>query len=162
MANAFLSRQPKDQALQGVAALTQQLQDMGTMDTGKALRAAVRAGMRPALLAARVVAPISKKPHRVYTGEIVQPGYLKSTLRQITTLSADKQRATALMGPRKKSFYGTSFVEIGTSRAPPHPWLRPAFFATQEAQKAALAAKLAAYVAKVTAARGLSHVDSDP
>lgn len=146
-----------DQALQGVSNVIRQLQDLGTHDTGNALRAGVRAGMRPALLAARIKCPVSKKPHRVYTGEIVQPGFARDSLRTITTVSPDRQRATALMGPRKKAFYATSFVEIGTSRAPPHPWLRPAFYSTQEAQKAALAAKLQAYYAKVAAGGGKSQ-----
>jgi HK97 gp10 family phage protein len=151
-----------DQALKGVAALITKLQDIGALDDGKALRAGVRAGMRPALLAAREKIPVSRKPHRVYTGEIVQPGFAKSTLRIITTVSPDKQQATALMSVRKKAFYATSFVELGTSRASPQPWLRPAFYSTQEAIKQALADKLAAYLAKVQANSGAGKTSSDP
>ncbi len=153
-----------DTALKGVSALITQLQDISTLDTGKALRAGVRAGMRPALLAARAKIPVSKKPHRIsktYGGGIVQPGYAKSTLRIITTLSADKQQAKALMSVRKPAFYAVSFVEIGTSKAPAYPWLRPAFYNSQEQQKQALAAKLAAYLAKVIARRGAGSTPSD-
>jgi HK97 gp10 family phage protein len=151
-----------DTALKGVASLVAQLQDIGTLDTGKALRAGVRAGMRPALLAARVKIPVSKKQHKVYTGETVQPGYARDSLRIITTVSTDKQQARALMGPRKKAFYATSFVEIGTSRAPAHAWIRPAFYSTQGQQKQALADKLAAYLKKVSANKGGGSTSSDP
>jgi HK97 gp10 family phage protein len=137
-----------DQALQGVSALIQKLQDLSLLDEGKALRAAVRAGMKPALQAAQNRAPVSEKPHKVYTGETVQPGFLKANIAMATHVSADKQQAYALMGPRKKAFYGSLFVELGTSRAPAHPWLRPAFYATQEEQKEALAAALRAYLEK--------------
>lgn len=149
-----------DQALKGTAELVAKLRDLKSLDDGKALRAAVRAGMRPALLSARVKIPVSKKPHKVYTGETVEPGFAKKSLRIITTTSPDKQKATALMGPRKKAFYATSFVEIGTSRAPAHPWIRPAFYSTQDAQKRALADKLRAYVEKVAASKGTGGTSS--
>jgi HK97 gp10 family phage protein len=137
-----------DAALQGVSALIQKLKDLSLLDDGKALRAAVRAGMKPALKSAQERAPQSARSHKVYTGEKVEPGFLKANLRVVTTLSADKQQAVALLGPRKKAYYGTQFVEIGTSRAPAHPWLRPAFYAKQEEEKTALADSLRAYLAK--------------
>lgn len=154
-----------DAALQGVAALIQKLRDVGSLDDGKALRAAVRAGMRPALLAARSKIPIAKKPYRlskVYGGGKVDPGYAQKAIRMITTVSPDKQQASALMGVRKKAFFAVSFVELGTSKMAAEPWLRPAFYSTQEAQKEALAAKLAAYLAKVSAATGTASTSSDP
>jgi HK97 gp10 family phage protein len=154
-----------DQALKGVAELVAKLRDIKSLDDGKALRAGVRAGMRPALLAARASIPISPKPYRLakaYGRELVQPGYAQHALRVVTTVSPDKQQATALLGVRKKAFYAVQFVERGTSRAPAHPWLRPAFYSTQEAQKQALAAKLAAYLAKVVAKQGSGSTSSDP
>jgi|SRR5882724_3996362 len=154
-----------DQALKGVANVIAQLRDIGKLDDGKALRAGVRAGMRPALLAARVKIPISKKPHRLsktYGSKIVQPGYAKSTLRVITTVSPDKQKAAALMSTRKPAFYATVFVELGTKYITAQPWLRPAFYSTQEQQKQALAAKLNAYLLKVSANKGGGNTPSDP
>ncbi len=143
-----------DQALKGVAALTAQLRDIGTLDTGKALRAGVRAGMRPALLAARAKIPVGKKAHRLaksYGSERVEPGFAKKSIRTITTLSPDKQKSTAILGVRKRAFYAVNFVEIGTSKMAAEPWLRPAFYSTQEAQKQALKDKLKAYLEKVAA-----------
>jgi HK97 gp10 family phage protein len=154
-----------DQALQGVAELIAKLRDVKSLDDGKALRAAVRAGMRPALLAARANIPISAKPYKLaktYGGGAVQPGYAQKAIRFITTVSQDKQQASAIMGVRKSAFFATTFVELGTSKMSAHPWLRPAFYSTQEAQKQALADKLGAYLAKVSASSGTGSTSSDP
>ena len=153
-----------DNALRGTAQLIAKLRDMKSLDDGKALRAAVRAGMRPALLAARAKIPISKKPHRLakaYGSELVQPGYAQKAIRMITTVSPDKQKASALLSVRKRAFYAVNFVELGTSKMAAHAWLRPAFYSTQEAQKQALADKLKAYLEKVAASSGAGGTSSD-
>lgn len=153
-----------DQALKGVAELIAKLRDIKSLDDGKALRAGVRAGMRPALLAARSKIPIAKKPYKLsksYGGGTVQPGFAQKSIRMITTVSPDKQKATALLGVRKAAFFAVNFVELGTSKMSAQPWLRPAFYSTQEAQKQALADKLKAYLEKVAASSGTGGVSSD-
>jgi HK97 gp10 family phage protein len=159
------SEMANDQALQGVAQLIAKLRDIKSLDDGKALRAGVRAGMRPALLAARSKIPIAKKQYKLaktYGGGVVQPGYAQKAIRVITTVSPDKQQASALMSVRKAAFYAVNFVEIGTSKMAAQPWLRPAFYSTQDAQKQALADKLKAYLEKVSASSGAGNVSSDP
>lgn len=153
-----------DEALKGVSTLLAQLRDLKSLDDGKALRSGVRAGMRPALLAARTNIPISGKPYKLakaYGSELVQPGFARKALRVITTVSPDKQQATALLGVRKRAFFAVQFVERGTSRMPAHPWLRSAFYSTQEAQKQALADKLRAYLEKVAANTSGGSTSSD-
>ena len=135
-----------DEALQGVAKLVQTLKAIGGLDDGKVLRAAVRAGMQPALASARARIPVSLKAHKVYTGRRVDPGFAKKSLRVITTITPDKTRASALLGTRKEAFYAVQFVELGTSRAAAHPWLRPAFHATSNEQKAAIASEIGRYL----------------
>lgn len=152
-----------DQALQGVAELITKLRDVKSLDDGKALRAAVRAGMQPALAAARSNIPISKKPYRLakaYGGGVVQPGFARDAVRVITTVSADKQEAAAIMGVRKAAFFAVNFVELGTSKMSAHPWLRPAFYSTQDAQKQGIADKLKAYLDKVSASSGTGSTSS--
>ncbi len=143
-----------DEALKGVGVLIAQLRDLKALDDGKALRNAVRAGMRPALLAARANINISALPYRLaksYGREKVQPGFAQKNIRVVTTVSPDKQKGIAILGVRKRAFFAVSFLERGTKRMAPHPWLRPAFYSTQEAQKQALADKLKAYMQKVAA-----------
>ena len=41
-------------------------------------------------------------------------------------LSRDKQAAQAGVGVKAEAFYGTQFLEFGTSRIAKRPWLTPA------------------------------------
>lgn len=135
-------------ALEGVAELTRKLDALGKLEEGKALRAAVRAGIKPATERAKAMAPVGEVAHKTYKGRLVAPGFLRRSIRSVTKLSKDKQKATALLGVRAEAFYGVQFVELGTSRMPASPWLRPAFEATQTEQQKALAASLKKSVEK--------------
>lgn len=138
----------KDLALRGAAELTRKLAELGALDK-KAIRSVVRAGITPALVKARATAPVGTRFHKSYKGNVLYPGYLHKHLRVATTVQ--KGIATALLGPTKEAFYGTAFVEIGTSKMAAQPWLRPAFRSTLDAQKSAMVDKLNSLFAKVAA-----------
>lgn len=129
-------------ALKGVAELTRKLEEMGKLEDGKALRAAVRAGIKPATQKAKAMIPQGVDAHRTYKGRLVAPGFARRNIRAITRLSKDKQKATARLGVRNEAFYATQFVEIGTSKMAPRPWLRPAFASSQSEAEKAMAASL--------------------
>jgi HK97 gp10 family phage protein len=128
--------------LEGVAELSKQLDALGRLEDGKAIRAAVRAGMTPALRAAKQNIPTGTKEHRTYKGRLVAPGFAKRSIVLITSLSKDKQKATAIIGVKAEAFYAIQFVEMGTSKMAAQPWLRPAFYDTRQEQEEALAAAL--------------------
>lgn len=128
--------------LEGVGQLTRQLDALAALEDGKALRAAVRAGMKPVFSAAQQSIPVGTVAHRTYKGRLVAPGFAKRSLRIVTTLSPDKQKATAIIGVRGEAFYVIQFVEMGTSKMAAQPWLRPSFYNTREEQEAAIAASL--------------------
>lgn len=130
--------------LQGVAQLTAQLTALGKAVTGKALRSSVRAGMKPAQKRAIELIPKGSTEHRTYKGRLVGAGFASRNTRIITTVSPDKQKATAILGVRKEAFYATQFVERskGHSKLTGRPWLRPAFEGTVTLQEAALAQQL--------------------
>lgn len=118
---------------------------------GPVLRAAVKAGMKPALERATVnAAQLSQhhELHRTYKGRLVAPGFTSRSLRVITTISGDKLAAEAKLGVRKEAFYAVQFIERGWSRGAAHPWLVPAFQGTLGAQLEAMQAKLAEGIAK--------------
>ncbi|WP_133164203.1 HK97-gp10 family putative phage morphogenesis protein [Solimonas fluminis] len=125
-------------ALDGVAQLMRQLEELGLAANGKALRAAVRAGSRPVVKRAKQLIPEGADAHRTYRGRLVTPGFAKRSIRTVTKLSRDKQKASVAIGVRAEAFYATQFVELGTSRQAPQPWLRPAMEQTQQEQLAAL------------------------
>jgi HK97 gp10 family phage protein len=129
-------------ALEGVAELMRQLEALGKLEDGKALRSAVRAGMKPAQERAKALIPQGVDAHRTYKGRLVAPGFAKRSIRSVTKLSKDKQKASAALGVRSEAFYAVQFVELGTSKMSAQPWLRPAFDSTLGAQQAALAASL--------------------
>lgn len=129
-------------ALQGVAQLMRQLEELGLAANGKALRAAVRAGSQPVVKRAKQLIPEGVDAHRTYRGRLVAPGFAKRSIRMVTKLSRDKQKASAAIGVRAEAFYATQFVELGTSRQAPQPWLRPAMEQTQQEQLTAVGASL--------------------
>lgn len=133
----------------GVAELTKQLDALGKLEDGKALRAAAKAGMMPTYKAAQQNIPVGTVAHRTYKGRLVAPGFAKRSLRLVTYLSPDKQKATAVVGVTGEAFYAISFVEIGTSKMAAQPWLRPSFYYTREEQESAVAGSLKRTIEKI-------------
>lgn len=132
--------------LEGINKLSRQLSDMGQKVGGRALRSAVNAAVNPALKAARNAAPVGTNidwyPVKAYDGLYRGPGHLKRNIGKKTFMSRDKTKAYAIVGPKPAAFYGTSFVELGTSKLQKRPWLEPAFRSAQPEMAAALKAKL--------------------
>jgi HK97 gp10 family phage protein len=133
-------------AVGGLPKLFKQLRNLAQLDQGKALRRGVKAGMRPAQQRARAAIPVGVDKHRTYKGRVVQPGFARKSIRVVVTVSRDKKRAEAILGVRAEAFYATQFVELGTSRTPAHPWLRPSFKSTSDQQQTELATELRAAI----------------
>ena len=129
-------------ALEGVAELTRKLDALGKLEDGKALRAAVRAGIKPAEKKAKALIPVGIDAHKTYKGRLVAPGFARRSIRSITKLDRSKQKASAALGVRQEAFYAVQFVEIGTARQAAQPWLRPAFDSTLSQQQQAMADSL--------------------
>ena len=113
--------------LEGVAELTKQLNALKSLDDGKAMRMAVRAGMKPAFEQAKATIPVGSMPHRLsatYGRLLVNAGYARNALRMITTINGAKNIASAIIGVRKPAFYASLFVEVGTRKMRAQPWLR--------------------------------------
>lgn len=121
--------------------------DKITQAAGDHVRAAAQAGAQVLYTEARGRAPVSEGAHFFYgtsfkkTGQryLFAPGTLRDSIYQVYSVdnSSEGQRATYHVAwNHQKAPYGF-MVEFGTSRAPAHPFLRPAFDA---AEKTALAA----------------------
>ena len=134
-----------DEVLKGASDLIRRLKELQGLDSASALRKALRAGITPALKYAKQAIPVGKKPHRSYKGNLLQPGYASKHLRIVVT-KVSETRYAALLGVSKEAFYAVRFVELGTSKMAAEPWLRPAFFATQERQKAQFMDSLKEYL----------------
>lgn len=115
---------------------------------GKALRAAVTKGIKPALAAARQAIPVGTVEHKTYKGRLVTPGFARKNVATNVRVSKDKTAATAELGVRPEAFYATEFVELGTSRMAAQPWLVPSFNSTASEQIAAASEALKAAIEK--------------
>lgn len=133
----------------GVAEASKKLTAMGAAFSVPILRSAVRAGIQPAKKYAEQTIPVGKEAHRTYKGRLVAPGFSKRSIRVVTKASQDKRVVSAALGVRREAFYAVLFTEIGTSKIPARPWLRPAMKNTQSEQEAAMAAKLLDRINKV-------------
>ena len=139
--------------LEGVAALTAQLNALSSLEEGRALRGAVRAGMKPALERAQTLAPVGSQPHRLKNGLLVAPGYARSTLRIVTTINGAKNIASAILSTRKLAFYEALFVEMGTRKMPAQPWLRRSLLESRPRCEEAFRDSIARAVARAAAKR---------
>jgi HK97 gp10 family phage protein len=142
--------------LDGVAQLTRQLIALGKLDDGKVLRGAVKAGIQPAYKRAKATIPVGSVPHRLaaaYGKQLVNSGFAQQSLRTISTINAQKNVASALLGVRKSAFYILNFVELGTRYQRAQPFLRPAFYNARSDMEAALREYLQKAVLKAAATK---------
>ena len=111
---------------------------MGEAAKGE-VRPAAQAGAQVLYEEVKARAPVAKRPHKTKSGRIIQPGALRDSIYQV--FSKDNSNATEatyhVSWNAKKAPHG-HLVEYGTSRAPAHPFLRPAYDArAADALKAA-------------------------
>lgn len=141
-------------AVEGIAELTRQLEELGEAVKGKALRAAVRGGGNVVKKAAQARIPVGEKMHKTYKGRVVAPGFSKRSVKIVTRLDRTGEKASAAIGVKAEAFYAVIFTELGTSQVPARPWLRPAMASTQNEQMDALRKALKRAVERAIKKRG--------
>lgn len=141
------------EGVSGFAELTRQLRLLKKNVQGKALRAAARAAITPALERAKQAIPQGVDAHRTYKGRLVQPGFARRSIRAIVVVSRDKQKVEAVLGVKAEAFYAVQFVELGTAKKGARPWLRPAFAATRQQQLTTLGDVLRSKIQEAARAR---------
>lgn len=127
------------QPLRGFRELSAALQQLAPATGGSVLRAAARRAMKPVLDTAVNTMPeasppypqegrkaVQPYPRKTHKGRLVAPGFARRNMRIATSLSRDKTRVLAMVGPRGEAFYVTQFIEVGTSRHRRQPFLEPA------------------------------------
>lgn len=147
--------------LEGVRELSKKLDELSAKASGKILRSAVRYSAKPALDYAKATIPegdamhyVDRKIKKGKPGRLVAPGFARRSIRLITRLSKDGRSASAVLGVRRAAFYAVQFVELGTSRTPKQPWLRPALQANQGPILDRLAGKLRKDIQNIARKKG--------
>lgn len=108
--------------------------DKLTKAASDSVRPAAQAGAQVFYEQVRANAPVSKKAHKFYGTHGVygpyQPGHLRDSIYQVYSKdNSGKDKATYhIAWNHKEAPYGF-MVEFGTSNAPAHPFLRPAYAA---------------------------------
>lgn len=136
-------------ALEGVAALTAQLNEFGAKVAARELRGTTKTALAIPEHAARARMPVGTEPHKTYKGRIVSPGYSLSTLHIEVKLDKRTGSVVGSLGVGREAFYAVQFGELGTARMPAHPWLRPSFETSEEAMLQSIVTDLRARIAKL-------------
>lgn len=101
----------------GLKELSEALDNLTSKMQGKAVRRSLKAAAEPMVKAARSNAP-------------VETGALRKSIKASTSVRLARGVAQTKISYGKAQFYG-QFVELGTSKMPARPFLRPAFDSTK-------------------------------
>lgn len=101
--------------IEGLKALTKQLNNLGKELGGKTLRNATRSAMVPTHKKIKALTPVGSRSHRTYKGRLVAPGFLKRNIKLGSRLKNGV--ASAAIGTKPEAFYGM-FLAIGTKKIP--------------------------------------------
>jgi len=113
--------------IRGAKELEHVLKQLPTHIAERVLKNAVRAGANVIRDEAKQLAPVSSESHRNWKGRTVPRGILRASIKTMFVKHSKSSVAFAVGLSRKSwGFYGR-FLEFGTSKMKPSPWLRPAF-----------------------------------
>lgn len=136
--------------IEGLKELTRKLAALSAMDQGKVIRNAGNAAGTVVVKRARATVPTGSVPHKTYKGRWVSPGFLSRSIKKSSRLSRDKNAVFVSIGVKGEAFYGTQFLELGTSTQPAQPWLRPALDDSKKQAIAIFREKILANIKKIS------------
>jgi HK97 gp10 family phage protein len=119
--------------IEGMKELQQALERLETNVAKNALTLATRSAARIVQRQAAQNAPIRSEGglKKTYKGRRVAPGFLARSVNMRTRYNRSRGVARAEIGPSPEAFYGSQFLEVGTSTIAKKPWLVPAFLASR-------------------------------
>jgi len=137
----------------GLKELSKKLDKLSELDRGKVIRSGANAAAALVVRKARENVPTGSIPHKTYKGRLVSPGFLSRSIKKTAKLSRDRQSIFVSIGVKSEAFYGLNFVELGTSRQSPRPWLRPALESSKTQAIAIMREKILANIEKIASKR---------
>jgi len=120
----------------GLEKLRAQFSELSDRSQREVLRNSLRSAARPVVTEAKRLVQVDR-------------GDLKKAIKSALSVKSGGE-AQALIGFEKDKFYGR-FVELGTSKMPAEPFLRPALINKQEEVVKIIAQALAAQIARIAA-----------
>lgn len=116
--------------VEGADTLRKQLESLKASAARNALTVATRKAAKVVRDEAEARAPVGTEPHKTYKGRLVAPGFLSRSIKTVVSYSRSSGTVRAAIGPTAEAFYGSQFLEIGTSKIPKRPWLVPSYTAS--------------------------------
>lgn len=113
-----------DKFVIGLDELERKLKTLDKRMAAKQIRGAASAAANPVVRQARINAPIGEQEHRTHLGNLRSPGFLRRSIRKRTSIK--RGFVEIWVGPLREAFYGSQFVELGTSKQRAQQWLVPA------------------------------------
>ncbi len=101
--------------IEGLKALSKQLDKLGKELGTKTLRNASRAALAPTHKKIKALTPVGKRAHRTYKGRLVAPGFLKRSIKLGSRIK--RGVVTASISAKAEAFYGM-FLALGTKKIP--------------------------------------------
>jgi HK97 gp10 family phage protein len=115
-------------------------------------RPAAQAGIQVLYDEVKVRAPVSKQARVSKKGKVIKPGALRDSIYQVYSKdNSGEAKATFHCSWNAKKAPHGHLVEFGTSRAPAHPFLRPAF----DAKRSEIAEAVRSTYVSLAAQRGV-------
>ena len=111
----------------GAEGLRDALNSLRTDAARTALRYASRKAAGVIQDEAETRAPVGSESHRTYKKRLVAPGFLSRNIKTKVSYNRQHGSVIAKIGPSAEAFYGTQFLEVGTSKIPKQPWLVPSY-----------------------------------
>jgi HK97 gp10 family phage protein len=142
--------------VEGMAGLRDALNELKFRAAKNAITLASRHAAKIIQAEAQAAAPVGDVAHKTYKGRLVAPGFLKRGINVAVRYLSRKGAVLAKIGPRREAFYGTQFLEIGTSKMPKQPWLVPAYEAKKDEAVQVFVTTLRAAIARAKA-RGMKR-----
>ncbi len=139
--------------VKGVKELNRKLAALSAMDHGRVIRGAANKAGNLVMKRAEANVTIGSEPHRTYKGSWVSPGFLQRSIKKVSKLSRDKRTVWVRIGVKQEAFYGSIFVELGTSYQPARPWLAPALKDSKGEVVAIMREKILQHIKKIAAKR---------
>lgn len=101
--------------IEGLKELSKQLELLGNKLGTKTLRNAVRTALVPTFKEIKALAPVGKKYHRTYRGNLVAPGFLKKKIKLRSR--SNRGVVSASISASGEAFYGI-FLALGAKTVP--------------------------------------------
>lgn len=128
--------------------LRENLERLRTGAARTALRHASKKAGEVVRGAAESAAPVGTVAHKTYKGRLVPGGFLSRNVAATVRYLSRKGSVLVRIGPRREAFYGTQFIEVGTSKMPKQPWLVPAYESKRAEVEQTFVSELRAAIAR--------------